>query len=181
MKREGDILGMLLVVALAMAGCKRERRVFTVPPSEAQTARMVRIGDLVAGGPGATNAPWPAGYEETAYAISQGQQLYEYYNCIGCHAHGGGGMGVALIDAKWIFGSEPQQIFSTIVEGRPKGMPAFGQRLTDHQVWQLVAYVRSLSGLTPRQSSSGRDDHMSAQPPPNSITPAKPKNTSSPE
>ncbi len=55
-------------------------------------------------------------------------------------------MGAALMDDKWIYGHEPHAIYATIVEGRPNGMPAFGGRIPDDQVWQLVAYVRSMSG-----------------------------------
>jgi cytochrome c oxidase cbb3-type subunit 3 len=176
-------LGILLSAALICGACKREERNLRVPPSQAQLVEMPHAGALHAGGL-ATNSPSPAplpDYKETSYAISQGQQLYEKFNCVGCHAHGGGGMGVPLMDDKWIFGSEPQQIFATIVQGRPKGMPSFGGRLNENQVWELAAYVRSLSGLTPSSASPGREDHMKAQPPPNSIEKAQPKNVSSPE
>ena len=30
------------------------------------------------------------------------------------------------MDDKWIYGYEPEQIFATISQGRPNGMPAFG-------------------------------------------------------
>jgi cytochrome c oxidase cbb3-type subunit 3 len=175
---------MLLFAALFLClSCKREERTVRVPPAEASLAELVPTGTLHAGGP-TTNVPSPApigDYQETAYDISQGQQLFAKFNCVGCHAHGGGGMGVPLMDDRWIFGSEPPQIFATIVQGRPKGMPSFRGRLTESQVWQLVAYVRSLGGLTPRSASPGREDHMRAQPAPSSIEKANPKNVSSPE
>jgi cytochrome c oxidase cbb3-type subunit 3 len=173
----------VVIVAVICTSCKREERNFRVPPPQAEAAEMVQVDELHAGGP-ITNSPTPApisDYKETAYAISQGQQLYEKFNCVGCHAHGGGGMGVALMDDKWIYGSQSQQIFATIVQGRPKGMPSFRGRLTENQVWELAAYVRSLSGLTPRAASPGREDHMGAAPPPNSIEQAKPKNVASPD
>jgi len=55
----------------------------------------------------------------------------------------------ALMDAEWLYGSEPQNIYTTIIEGRPKGMPAFGGKVPDQQIWQLVAYVQSMSGNAP--------------------------------
>jgi cytochrome c oxidase cbb3-type subunit 3 len=168
------------IVLLACTSCEREKRNLRAPPPEVAFAQLVPTSDLRAGGPAAESFNL-TGYEDTAYALSQGQQLYELFNCVGCHAHGGGGMGVPLIDDKWIYGSEPQQIFATIVQGRPKGMPSFRGRLTEKQVWELTAYVRSLSGMTPRQASSGREDHMRSAPPPNSVQPANPKNVSSPE
>ena len=51
------------------------------------------------------------------------------------------------MDAQWIYGNQPQNIFSTIVEGRPNGMPSFRGRIATQQVWQLVAYVRSVGAI----------------------------------
>ena len=51
------------------------------------------------------------------------------------------------MDRDWIYGSNPANIFWTIVEGRPQGMPSFGGRIAEGQVWRIVAFVRSLSGL----------------------------------
>jgi len=53
------------------------------------------------------------------------------------------------MDDEWIYGSDPQQIFATIAEGSANGMPAWKYRLTTDQIWQLVAYVRSLSHPLP--------------------------------
>jgi cytochrome c oxidase cbb3-type subunit 3 len=69
------------------------------------------------------------------------------------------------MDAKWAYGSEPDQVFATIVEGRPNGMPSFRGKIPDYQVWQLVAYVRSLSGQVPRDAAPGRDDDLNAKKP----------------
>src|SRR5881227_440650 len=43
-------------------------------------------------------------YDKSAYAISEGQRLFDWYNCSGCHSHGGGGMGPPLIKKEWIYG-----------------------------------------------------------------------------
>jgi cytochrome c oxidase cbb3-type subunit 3 len=78
-------------------------------------------------------------------AIMAGRQLFTGMNCAGCHSgYAGGGMGPSLRDSLWIYGSGDAQIFSTIAEGRPYGMPAWAGRLTDDQIWQLVAYIRTL-------------------------------------
>ena len=82
-------------------------------------------------------------YEENAYAIAEGKRLFSAYNCVGCHGHGGGGMGPPLMDDNWIYGEEPEQIFSTLVEGRPNGMPTFGAE--DPGLSDLVA-----RGVRPR-------------------------------
>jgi cytochrome c oxidase cbb3-type subunit 3 len=64
------------------------------------------------------------------------------------------------MDQKWIYGSEPQNIYSTIVEGRPNGMPSFRGKIPESQIWEIVAYVRSMSGQLPKDVSPGRGDHM---------------------
>lgn len=89
-------------------------------------------------------------------------------------------MGPALMDDEWIYGSLPNQIFASIAEGRPNGMPSWRYRLTNDQIWKLVAYVRSLSGLTPKGARPARDDHMMVKPAPNQTPNAKPKNTGLP-
>jgi cytochrome c oxidase cbb3-type subunit III len=45
----------------------------------------------------------------------------------------------------WIYGGSVENIASTIVEGRPNGMPSFRSLLPMEQVWELAAYVKSLS------------------------------------
>lgn len=85
-------------------------------------------------------------YEGNNDAIAQGRELFSSMHCIGCHApDGGGNMGPPLSDNNWIYGGEPDQIYLTIVQGRPNGMPSFGKALTPDSVWKLVTYVRTLS------------------------------------
>ena len=86
-----------------------------------------------------------------------------------------GGMGPALIDDKWIYGSDPDQVYATILQGRPNGMPSFYGKLTNHQLWELAAYVRSLGGLTPKDPATGRGDHMNVKQPENSAPKQQPK------
>jgi cytochrome c oxidase cbb3-type subunit 3 len=102
-------------------------------------------------------------YEGNAYAISQGQQLYTKYNCVGCHFHGGGGIGPALMDSDWIYGNSPIDIYRSIAEGRPNGMPSWGGHLPEYQIWQLVSYVRALGGLEPSATTQPRADEMQSR------------------
>ena len=59
---------------------------------------------------------------------TEGQRLYKWYNCSGCHANGGGGMGPPLIKDKGSGSTavSRRNIFDTIVKGRPNGMPTWG-------------------------------------------------------
>lgn len=99
-------------------------------------------------GPGTTDPSIPSHtYIDNPHAINEGKRLYAWFNCIGCHANGGGGMGPPLIDDAWIYGSKPANIYSSIMEGRPNGMPAFYGKIPEQEVWKIVAYVRSLSEL----------------------------------
>lgn len=153
-----------LLSLLFAAGCEREQRNFAEPGGGTLTV-TTPLSDIRAGG-AALAHPVQSPYDGNAYAISEGQRLFEWFNCSGCHAHGGGSMGPALMDEYWIYGKAPDQIFSTIVQGRPNGMPAFGGRIPNQQVWQLVAYVRSLSGELPKAASPSRPDAMSMRKPP---------------
>jgi len=89
--------------------------------------------------------PRAAAYYDNAAAVNTGKQLFKQYNCSGCHSNGGGGMGPSLMDGEWIYGGRLEQIHQTLVEGRPNGMPAWGGKVSDPQLWQISAYVRSLS------------------------------------
>jgi len=157
-----------LAVALvaALFGCDREERQTRGKPL-GETVPNSTSPDTVFPG----NAKLPpldpraAVYEGNASAISEGQRLYDWMNCSGCHFHGGGGMGVALMDGKWRYGGRIDQIAASIVEGRPNGMPAWRGKLTEQQVWQLAAYVRTLSGQDRKDAVSARADELSNTPP----------------
>jgi cytochrome c oxidase cbb3-type subunit III len=149
--------------ALALTGCDREEH----------HSRAKPVGETVPAGaspatiyPGGSNVP-PLDvraklYDNNANAIAKGQELYTWMNCVGCHSHGGGGMGPPLMDDQWRYGGRIDQIATTIAEGRPNGMPAWRGKLTDDQIWQLAAYVRSLSGLPSKDSVGSRTESMSA-------------------
>jgi cytochrome c oxidase cbb3-type subunit 3 len=53
-------------------------------------------------------------------------------------------MGPSLRDPRWLYGSTPDRIFASIAQGRGHGMPAWGARLPEKQLWELTAYVSSL-------------------------------------
>jgi cytochrome c oxidase cbb3-type subunit 3 len=148
---------------LALFACGQEKRRFREMPPSGSATEAVRIGDLQPGG-GIIAESTKSVYGNNAYALMEGKKLYDRMNCVGCHFHGGGGIGPALMDDQWIYGSDPAQIFATIVEGRPNGMPSFKGKLANQQVWQIVAYVRSLSGLEGSTVSSAREDHMYLSP-----------------
>jgi cytochrome c oxidase cbb3-type subunit III len=85
------------------------------------------------------------------------------------------------MDNKWIYGSAPEQIFASIVQGRPNGMPTWSRRIPEYQVWQLVAYVRCVGGLAKQSAAPGREDHMTGKKPENSMDQQEPRNVSTPQ
>jgi cytochrome c oxidase cbb3-type subunit III len=123
--------------------------------------------------------PRAARYYDNAQAVNDGKRLFAQYNCSGCHSNGGGGMGPPLMDDQWIYGGRLEQIHQTLVEGRPNGMPSWGGKVPDDQLWEISAYVRSMSlpqtlaaqnGATPSQTpapvprAASQDDGWSPPP-----------------
>jgi cytochrome c oxidase cbb3-type subunit 3 len=160
------LVALVLVLALA-AGCERERRTFREPGPQARPVTAEPLVALYPGEqplPGAPLDPALPGYAETAQAVSEGKQLYSWFNCIGCHMHGGGGIGPALIDDTWTYGSTPLAIATSIVAGRPMGMPSYRGKLSPPQLYQLVAYVRSLGELVRGDAVQARDEHIRTAP-----------------
>jgi cytochrome c oxidase cbb3-type subunit 3 len=170
----------IISAIISLASCKREERAFRVEPPSASRINSKRLTDFEPGGH-VPYQPVKNEYEENAAALNDGKRLFEWFNCTGCHAHGGGDIGPPLMDEKWIYGGEPEQIFATIIEGRPNGMPSFRGKIPDYQVWQLVAYVRSLSGQASKDAAPGRDDDMHMKKPERSTEKKEPLNSSVPK
>jgi cytochrome c oxidase cbb3-type subunit 3 len=172
-------LAALPFLVLALAACDREERRLSEPPSAIPSpAAGERKGDLQPGaqGPGLAEIVSSKSYDgDNAYDLAQGKRLFRWYNCSGCHSAGGGGMGPALMDDRWLYGHDPDDIYRTIMEGRPNGMPSFRGRIPQRQAWELVAYVRSISGLAPKAAAPGRDDSLAATRPENEREEATPR------
>jgi len=151
----------VLVVAL-VASCEREARRYQELPAAANRETGVRVSQLQPGAPEQA-APVKSPYQDNAWGMSEGKRLYSAYNCSVCHAlNGGGAIGPPLMDDKWIYGSGPEQIYASISQGRPDGMPAFGGHIPAQQIWELVAYVQSMSGQVPSPAAPSRNDALTA-------------------
>jgi cytochrome c oxidase cbb3-type subunit III len=141
-------LAVVLVAMLAACDRRVER---TAPTGQLPTA--VPQSQLVPGLPQPREATRNL-YSGNASAIAEGERLYNWFNCSGCHAQGGGGMGPPLMDDKWIYGSDPANLFSVIVEGRSNGMPAFGGHIPEQQIWQIIAFIETMGGMKPGDDPS---------------------------
>lgn len=176
------ILSLLAVCAIAAAllSCEREEHDSRGPtaPETGPDVSSITLSDLYAGEP---TPPQPdlrrSQFEKNAYHLSEGKRLYTWFNCSGCHANGGGNIGPPLMDEKWIYGSSLENIFATIMQGRPNGMPSFRDKIPEQQVWQIAAYVRSMSGQAPKAAAPGRSDRLNSKPAEQSMPKETPTNT----
>src|SRR5207244_4428487 len=84
-----------------------------------------------------------------ADAAAAGQRVYAQ-TCQSCHGPAGqGDRGPALDSGRFTHGSGDGDLFHTIRAGVPgTQMPPFA-RLSDEQTWQLVTYLRTLTGTAP--------------------------------
>lgn len=139
--RVSSILLATSIVAFA-AGCHRASTTTSVA-ANGPAIHASPVGPI----PGATE---PVSYPLNPLggdpvALQDGRRLFNWYNCSGCHGgHAGGGMGPSLRDPIWLYGDRDDQLFDTIAHGRSKGMPAWGTKIPRQQIWELVAYIKSL-------------------------------------
>jgi cytochrome c oxidase cbb3-type subunit 3 len=173
MKQRKVRVALAVLFVLGATGCEREQRQFQPPPAAKVPPPPANLATEHA----STKAELKKSvYDENAFALSEGKRLFRWYNCNGCHASGGGSYGPPLMDDRWRYGHEPENIHETIVRGRPNGMPSFGGRIPDNQIWQLVAYVRSMSGLVRADAAPGRADSIQSHEPESrrELSPPKP-------
>lgn len=87
-------------------------------------------------------------------SVSAGRQIYDK-QCAGCHGDTGKGDGAMgeelnpkpanLVDADWKHGPSDGEIFVVIRDGvKNTGMKPYGRKMTTHQIWDLVNYLRSI-------------------------------------
>ena len=158
------LIEVAVLGALMCMGCTRQPKV--AMPAE-QSDRQGVIDTALTPGVGhtlVTGDPRAKAYYDNPEAVAAGQRMFQFLNCSGCHSSGGGGMGPSLMDDEWIYGGRLEQIHQTLVEGRPNGMPAWAGKVPDEQLWQLAAYVRSLS--LPATIAANKDDTPGQRPAP---------------
>jgi cytochrome c oxidase cbb3-type subunit III len=152
MKRVGVVVvaGSLLVFA---AGCRRSSNTNSVAVN-GPAIENNPVGPVPGG---VIDMNYPVNpYANDPVALADGRRLFDWYNCSGCHGgHAGGGMGPSLRDPVWLYGNRDDQIFDTIAHGRSKGMPAWGSKIPQNQIWELVAYIKSMG--TPQEPEPPRE------------------------
>ena len=169
-------MALALTVVLAVAGCDPEKQEYRADPIATESNEKVALVDLSPGDSRPTEIRTGEGrdYENNAFHLSEGKRLFSWFNCNGCHGEGGGGSGPPLMDDRWIYGGSIENIVKTIREGRPNGMPSFRGKVPDQQIWELAAYVRSMSGQASQAAAPSRNDDMHPHPSENRMPPAPP-------
>jgi len=101
---------------------------------------------------------------EQVAADAQGRAMGERIflnNCAQCHgSDAGGSRGFPnLRDGDWLYGGDAKTIVETLTNGRMGVMPPQAAALGDEGVKNVVAYVRTLSGLTadPLKAQQGKE------------------------
>ncbi|PCI71923.1 MAG: cytochrome-c oxidase, cbb3-type subunit III [Piscirickettsiaceae bacterium] len=86
-----------------------------------------------------------------------GQRLFVTY-CSQCHgSDAGGARGFPdLTDNDWIWGGSPDEIYSSILNGRTGTMPAWGSVIDKQKIGYLVDYIVSLSGRVHKATDAQR-------------------------
>lgn len=114
---------------------------------------------------------WLSGNTGTTTPAAAGQQLYQTLGCASCHgANGEGGRGptllgtfgkqIQLVGGQTIRADEPyirESIMNPqakLVEGFGPIMPTFQGQISEDQLVQLVAYIKSLQGTGQQQTAT---------------------------
>lgn len=155
----------LLSLAAAVAGCQREERQLRLdPPLAAALDEIALMPNGISGAPPQAYVALGRPYETNAYNLSQGKRLYTWFGCKDCHRDGEGGSGPAFLDGWWLYGPEMVSIFASIRDGRPHGMPAFRDKMTTEQIWQLAGYIQTIGAYSARTAAPARDDAKQTRP-----------------
>jgi cytochrome c oxidase cbb3-type subunit 3 len=130
-------------------------------PPEGALAR-VAIGDLAGIGNNTLDADVANPYANDQASVEAGHEMFVNMNCAACHGYDlKGGMGPDLTDTYWRYGGSPADIYKSIYEGRPQGMPAWGRALPAATIWKVVSYIQSKGGTYPaRLADRGRQGDL---------------------
>jgi cytochrome c oxidase cbb3-type subunit 3 len=90
-----------------------------------------------------------------AAALGEGKTIFTT-NCAVCHKEGQGDIGPNLTDKFWIYGNDIKDVFKTIKNGTPNGMPDHASKLNPIQLQQVSSYILSLK-FKPGKEPQGKE------------------------
>jgi len=161
----------LLCAAIGMVGSAAEigylrapRQYRIDPPVAASLQALKLMPNGIAGAPPPVYVALDKPYEKTAYDLSQGKRLYGWFGCVQCHGEGEGGRGPSFLDGWWYYGPSMVSIVASIRDGRPHGMPAFKDKMTTEEMWQLSGYIKSIGAYSANINAPARNDDRQTRP-----------------
>tara|TARA_Y100001934_G_scaffold136749_1_gene165074 strand:+ start:250 stop:675 length:426 start_codon:yes stop_codon:yes gene_type:complete len=79
-------------------------------------------------------------------AIAAGKAHWKNIGCYACHGRKAeGGVGPSLSDDIWIYKPTDKMVYNAISKGRSgTNMVGWSKELNPRQIWELVAFIRSL-------------------------------------
>jgi cytochrome c oxidase cbb3-type subunit 3 len=158
------LLPFALATVFAVAASNASAQQDTVPQAQHGPNEIAVSGLFPNGGAPPPQDPIGTRFEGNKPAIAAGEELFNQMNCTGCHFNGGGGMGPALMSGHWRYGGRIDQIYASIAQGRPNGMPSWQDSLQPQQIWELAAYVKSLATTAAASASQTVGPGTSAKP-----------------
>ena len=121
--------------------------------------------------------------------VAAGQQIYATH-CATCHGDAGKGDGASaagfatkppdLTDGR-LMNALPDRFLVEVIRGGGPAhglaptMPPFDRTLSEAQIGEVVAYVRSLAGLTSKDAAPSRNDDLNPHPAENRLPATAPK------
>src|SRR6201986_4535658 len=139
------LLSFALVTAFAVGANNASAQDTAAPEAQHGPNQVFVTGLFPNGGAPPPQDPIGARFEGNKLAIAAGEELFSQMNCTGCHFNGGVAMGPALMSGHWRYGGRIDQIYASIAQGRPNGMPSWQESLDPQQMWGLAAYAKSLA------------------------------------
>ncbi|NTW62952.1 MAG: c-type cytochrome [Chlorobiaceae bacterium] len=89
------------------------------------------------------SAATPDKYSGDSKAIAEGKEIYGT-NCAACHmADASGGIGPNLTGTLK-YGSTRSDLYESVANGRPNGMPPFMQQLGKDRIYKVTAFLETL-------------------------------------
>jgi cytochrome c oxidase cbb3-type subunit 3 len=158
------LLILFTLTAASIAYLREPRQYRTDPPVSAALEGLKLMPDAIAGTPPEVYFALGKPYEKTAYDLSQGKRLYTWFGCAECHGEGEGGKGPSFLDGWWFYGPSMVSIVSSIRDGRPHGMPAFKNKMTIDEVWQLAGYIKAIGAYSASVNAPARNDDRQTRP-----------------
>lgn len=146
MKTHITCIGLLVATGFSLVACAPKGTASNAAGNSPPPPAISYESHIPAGGIPVSATDLKNPYASTDSNVTKnGAALFVAMNCDGCHGGDGAGwVGPSLADGRWRYGGADEEVFMSIYNGRPKGMPAFGGALSREAIWTIVSYLKSI-------------------------------------